>query len=320
MVRIGDLKINTRLILAPLSGISDLAFRAICRQFGAKFAFTEMLNACSIKYKSKKTQFMLKSAPKDKPLGAQVLGKDIPTLLNALDIIQKSGVDLIDFNAACPVRKVVRRGEGAALLKEPKLLGKIVKALVKEASVPITVKIRSGWSKDNINAVTVAKRIEDAGAGAIFLHARVCEQLYSGRADYNIIQKVKALVNIPVIGSGDIFGPQDVKRMLDETGCDAVLAARGALGNPWIFRQTEYYFKTGKFASPPKIKERLKTLLEHLDLMIALYAEPRALVRFRMFIPFYLKGIPFSHQVNARLSQIKTKKHLVSLLSAIKDK
>lgn len=314
MFKIANLKINTHLILAPLSGISDLAFRTLARRHGAKFAFTEMLNTCSIKHKSKKTQFMLRSNKEDKPLGAQVLGRDINTLLNAIDVIQKSGVALIDFNAACPVRKVVSRGEGAALLKEPKLLAEIVRALVKQVNLPLTVKIRSGWSKENTNAAPIAKRLEDAGVSAIFIHARPRQQLYSGKADYEIIRKVKESVTIPVIGSGDIFSPQDVKRMLEETGCDAALAARGALGNPWIFKQTECYLKTGKLASSPKITERLKTLLEHLDLMINLYGENRALVRFRLFIPYYLKNIPFSHQVNAQISKIKIREQLLTAL------
>lgn len=317
MLKIGRLKINADLILAPLSGISDLSFRTLCRRYGAKFAFTEMLNACAIKYKSKQTKFMLASYKEDKPLGAQILGRDIKTLLNAVDVILKGDICLIDFNAACPVRKVVRRGEGSALLKEPKLLSEITRALVKHINVPLTVKIRSGWSKENINAVSVAKRLEDAGAAAIFIHARAREQLYSGKANYNVIRKVKESVDIPVIGSGDIFGPKDTERMFKETGCDAVLVARGALGNPWIFKQTERYLKTKKLTPPPTTKERLKTLLEHLDLMIALYGEARALPRFRLFIPYYLKGLPRSHQVNAQISKIKTKAQLRSALKLL---
>lgn len=315
MLKIARLKINSKLILAPLSGVSDLAFRMISREFGAKFAFTEMLNACSIKYNSKKTKAMLLSSAKDKPLGAQILGRDIPMILNALDVIQKSGIDLIDFNAACPVRKVVRRGEGAALLKEPKTLKKIVKELVKHTTLPVTVKIRSGWSHNEINAVDMAKLLEDAGAQAIFIHARPQTQLYSGRADYKIIHKVKSAISIPVIGSGDIFTPFDVKKMLEETGCDAALAARGAIGNPWIFKQTDYFLKTGRLLKPPTIKQRVKVMLEHLDMMIELYGEKPATARFRLFIPSYLKGISGARKVKADMSQIKTKKQLILSLS-----
>ncbi|MDP1853975.1 MAG: tRNA dihydrouridine synthase DusB [Candidatus Omnitrophota bacterium] len=317
MLSIGDVKVNTKLILAPLSGVSDLAFRMISREFGAKFAFTEMLNACSIKYKSKKTQSMLLSNSKDKPLGAQILGRDIPIILNALDVIQKSGVDLIDFNAACPVRKVVRRGEGAALLKEPKTLKKIVRELVKHTTLPITVKIRSGWSHNEINAPDMAKLLEDAGASAIFIHARPQTQLYSGRADYELIRKVKSSLNIPLIGSGDIFTPADVKRMLDETGCDAALAARGAIGNPWIFKQTDYFLKTGRLLKPPTIKQKIKVMLQHLDMMIELYGEKRATARFRLFIPSYLKGISGARKVKARMAQMKIRRQLKDALATL---
>lgn len=317
MFKIADIRINTKLILAPLSGISDLAFRALSREFGAKFCFTEMLNACSIKYKSKKTDLMLMSTAKDKPLGAQVLGRDINTILGAIEVIQKSGVSLIDFNAACPVRKVVRRGEGAALLKEPKLLKKIVAALVKHSSLPISVKIRSGWSHSEINAVKVAKLLEDAGAAAIFIHARPQTQLYSGRADYEIIAKVKSAVSIPVIGSGDIWTPLDVQRMLSQTKCDAALAARGAIGNPWLFRNTRYFLKTGKLYPAPSVDERIKAMLKHLDMMIKLYTEKRAVARFRLFIPPYLKEVPGARKVKADMSQIKTRKQLVLALSRL---
>lgn len=318
MLKINSIKINTKLILAPLSGISDLAFRLLSREFGCKFAFTEMLNACSIKYKSKKTDLMLKSSAKDRPLGAQVLGRDVDIILNAVEVIQKSSVCLIDFNAACPVRKVVRRGEGAALLKEPKLLKKIITAMVKRSKLPITVKIRSGWSHNEINAPEVARLLEGAGAAAIFIHARPQTQLYTGRADYKIIAKVKAAVSIPVIGSGDIFTPQDVQRMLNETGCDAVLAARGAIGNPWLFKNTGYFLKTGKLHPSPSVDDRIKVMLRHLDMMIKLYTEKRAVARFRLFIPPYLKEIPGARHVKADMSRIKTRKQLVLALSYLR--
>ncbi|PIQ89584.1 MAG: tRNA dihydrouridine synthase DusB [Candidatus Omnitrophica bacterium CG11_big_fil_rev_8_21_14_0_20_42_13] len=319
MIKIAKLKINSHLILAPLAGVSDLPFRTISREFGCKFAFTEMLNACSIKYKSKKTKEMLKSNTKDKPLGAQMLGRDIPTILYALEVILKNGVDLIDFNAACPVRKVVRRGEGAALLKEPKLLTEIIKQLAKNSPVPVSVKIRSGWSKDTINAPLVAKMLEDAGAKAVFIHARTKDEFYGGRADYSVIKRVKSALSIPVIGSGDIFTPQDVKRMLDETGADAALAARGALGNPWIFKDSEYFLKTGKLREPPALDERAKVLMRHLDMMIDLYKEKTALVRIRHFINHYLKGVPGARKLRGNIAQIKTRKQLVSALAQLKQ-
>ncbi|HDZ76826.1 MAG TPA: tRNA dihydrouridine synthase DusB, partial [Candidatus Omnitrophica bacterium] len=189
--------------------------------------------------------------------------------------------------------------------------------LTSNATIPITVKIRSGWSKDNINAVSIAKQLQDAGASAVFIHARTKEQLYRGKADYDVIARVKDEVSIPVIGSGDVFGPEDVKRMLTQTGCDAVLVARGAMGNPWIFKHSQYFLKTGKLRRIPTIAERIKTIKLHLGLASKLYGEKSAVLRMRLFLPLYLKGIPHARKVRGILSELKTKKQLLDMISTL---
>jgi len=236
MLKIGNLKLKSNLILAPMAGITDLPFRMLNRKFGCELAFIEMLNSRSVGHKSRRTLQMLSTDPKDRPLGVQILGCEEQFILKALDVLKNHKFDILDFNAACPAKKVVRRGEGAALLKEPKKLQRLLKLVVKNSKVPVTVKIRSGWDKDSVNAKEVALYAQDAGISGLFIHGRTKLQAYSGNVDYEIIRKVKKALDIPVIASGDIFNRELIKKMLKETGCDGVTVARGALGNPWIFK------------------------------------------------------------------------------------
>ena len=234
MLNIGKLKLKSNLILAPMAGISDLPFRLLNRGFGCELAFTEMINVRSLGYKMRKTQKMLSTDSKDKPLGIQIIGCEEEFILNAIDILSSYKYDILDFNAACPVKKVVRRGEGAGLLKDPKKLHRLLKIIVQKSDKPVTVKIRTGWDKSSINAREIALLCQDAGVNAVFLHGRDREQGYSGDVDYKTIGKVKNTLDIPLIASGNIFSASLAKKMLDEKGCDGLLVARGALGNPWI--------------------------------------------------------------------------------------
>ncbi|MFH1198927.1 MAG: tRNA dihydrouridine synthase DusB [Candidatus Omnitrophota bacterium] len=311
MLKIGLLKLSRGLILAPMAGISDLSFRSLCRKFGAELAFTEMINARSLSFKSKKTHFMLASSKEDKPLGVQIFGAEEQYILRALEVLRKYDFDVLDFNAACPVRKVVGRGEGAALMKDPKKLNKLLKVIVENTDKPVTVKIRSGWDQGSINAKEVAASAEDAGVKGLFIHGRTRMQFYADSVDYRPIAEVKKAVKIPVIGSGDIFSGALAKKMLDETGCDAVVVARGALGNPWIFKEIKEYLKNGKIIDRPSTKQIIKVMLEHLDALVALHGERIGVVIFRMFFAWYTKGFHNVRPLREKACRAKTKGEMI---------
>ena len=306
MLKIGSLKLNSNLILAPLAGISDLPFRMLNRKFGAELGFVEMINCRSVSHKSRRTAQMLSSHPEDRPLGVQLLGCEEQYISKALEVINGYEFDLLDFNAACPAKKVVRRGEGAALLKEPKKLHKLLKLLVRKSRVPVTVKIRTGWDKDSVNAREVALISEDAGIDALFIHGRTKLQGYSGEVDYKVIKEVKGALKIPVIASGNIFSAELIRKMQDETGCDGVAVARGALGNPWIF--------SGKQPDKEKI---IRVMLEHLDGCIDFYRERIGVMKFRKFFSLYTKGFRKVRHLRERSSRAKTKADMVGIIDAL---
>ncbi|MBI4707294.1 MAG: tRNA dihydrouridine synthase DusB [Candidatus Omnitrophica bacterium] len=314
MLQIGSLKLKSNLILAPMAGISDLPFRLLNRRFGAEFCFVEMINARSIGHKSKKTIQMLASTAKDKPLGVQLLGCEPQYILRALDVLKKFTFDLLDFNAACPAKKVTRRGEGASLLRDTDKLQSLLRLVVRNSSVPVTVKMRIGWDNDTINAREVALSAEDAGVKAIFVHGRTKLQGYSGNVDYSSIKKVKSAVKIPVIASGDVLSAQLVKKMFDETGCDGVAIARGALGNPWIFKEAREYLKKGTVLLRPSAQEIAKIMLEHLDSSVEFYGEKVGVVKFRKFFGWYTKGLRQVRALRERSSQAKSKQQMVEII------
>jgi tRNA-dihydrouridine synthase B len=315
MLKIGPINIKPALILAPMAGISDLPYRNLMRKFGCPLAFMEMVNIRSLAYNSKETALLLSSDAADRPVGAQILGKDEKYILRALDIMRKFKIDILDFNAACPVRKVVRRGEGAALLQDPKRLLKLLTLIRKNTALPLTVKIRTGWDKNSRNAPDVALACQDAGANAIFIHGRTKEQLYSGEVDYETIKKVKQTVSIPVIASGNIFSGPLAKYMLEKTGADGVILARGTLGNPWLFEEIKIFLEKGTTIEAPSLEQKLSVLFEHLESMIDFYSEKTAITLFRKFIGWYLKGTPRIRQIREMTSRIKTKKELTEILA-----
>ncbi len=316
MLKIGTLKLKSNLILAPMSGVSDLPFRMLNRGFGCELAFLEMLNARSISYRSKKAYTMLSSNPKDRPLGAQLLGSEPGFILKALDILSQYKFDIMDFNAACPVRKVTVKGEGATLIKDPKKLNKLLKLLVKNSKAPVTVKIRIGWDRNSVNSTDIALAAQDAGIDGLFIHGRTKSQLYSGNVDYEAIRKVKKVLRIPVIASGDIFSPQLAKKMFDETGCDGIAIARGALGNPWIFKQTARFLKDGYLLKGPDINQIIETMIEHLNACVDFYGEKRGVMRFRKFFGWYTKGFYKVRPLRKRFSTAKTKDDMIGIMEA----
>src|SRR3989339_2225313 len=313
MLKIGNLKLPSRIMLSPMAGISDLPFRRLNRKFGCSFAFVEMINARSLGHKSKKTQSMLSTNQEDKPLGIQLLGCEPNFIERAMDILQKYEFDLLDFNSACPAKKVVRRGEGSGLLKDPRKLSQLLKIIVKDSRVPVTAKIRAGWDSNSINAKEAALHAQGAGIKALFIHGRTKEQGYSGKVNYKIIKAVKDALEIPVIASGDVLSAPLAKKMFDETGCDGIAVARGALGNPWIFKEIDEFIKNGKASVRPDLKEIAKIMLEHLDLCIDFYGEKFGVMIFRKFIGWYTKSLRKVRPLREKSSRAKTKEEIITL-------
>jgi len=274
-----------------MSGISDLPYRLINRSFGCELAFTEMIGTDSLAHGSRNTLKMLLSRAEDTPLGVQILGRDPELIRRSLDILSEYSFAVLDFNAACPVRKVVSRGKGAGLLKEPVWLQRLLQILVKNKKSPVTVKIRAGWDESVINAPEIARRAQDAGVDALFIHGRTREQRYSGSVDYEIIRSVKESVQIPVIASGDALSPERIKCLFSETGCDGVAVARGALGNPWIFPESAEYLNTGRRPERPGGREIAQTMREHLSMTMDLYGEMIGVIRFRKYFSWYSRGM-----------------------------
>lgn len=314
MLKIGNLELQSNFILAPMAGITDYPFRMFCRKFGCAMAFTEMINVRSLGFNSKKTQQMLLSSEEEKPLGVQILGCEPKFILRALDILKKYKFDVLDFNAACPVKKVIRRGEGAALLQEPQKLSQLLKLIVSNSSVPVTLKIRTGWDKNSVNAKVVALVAQDAGVRGLFIHGRTKMQGYSGTVDYEVISEVKRLLHIPVIGSGDIYSAELAKRMFDQTGCDGIAIARGALGNPWIFQELSSFFNDGMAMLKPTIEQKISAMVEHLDIYIDFYGEKNGVILFRKFFSWYTKGLRKIRPLRERVSRAKKKNEVIDLI------
>lgn len=314
MLKIGSLKLNSNLILAPMAGISDVPFRMLNRAFGCELAFVEMINARSAGNKSRKTRQMLTAPGPDRPLGVQLLGCEKKFVEKAMGIIEAYKFDILDFNAACPVKKVVRRGEGAGLLREPKKLTTLLKEVVKRTRLPVTVKIRTGWDSASVNAVEVARRCRDAGAAAIFIHGRTKDQGYAGTVDYGAIAAVKKAMEIPVVASGDILSPTLAKKMFDQTGCDGILLARGALGNPWLFKQISQYLESGKTDFFPDAGRLRSTMHEHLDMCVDYYGEGVGVMIFRKFFAWYTKGLHKIRPLRERSSRAKTREQMRQII------
>ncbi len=318
MLKIGNVTLSSPIMLAPLAGISDLPFRMINRSFGCEFAFVEMISARALANQNKETIEMLSTIPADRPLGVQLLGNDPEVLRKALDMLRAYEFDIVDFNAACPVNKVASRGEGACLLKEPHKLKELLKAMVSNSDVPVTVKIRSGWDDTSVNARDVALHAQEAGVKALIVHGRTREQGYRGRVDYNIIREIKEALEIPVIASGDALSPQLIRKMFDETGCDGVTIARGALGNPWIFRETVEFLRSGNMIQRPDIYEIINTIIAHLNLCIEYHGETDGIKIFRKFLVWYTKGFPGIRLLRNKAFRAKTREEMLDIIGELR--
>ena len=317
---IDNIKIKNQIVLAPMAGISNSAYRRICKEMGCGLIYAEMVSDKAITFSNKKTLDMLYMTEEERPLSQQIFGSDVDSFVEAAKYINDNmHPDIIDINMGCPVPKVaVRSQAGSALLKTPEKIYEIVSAVVKAVNVPVTVKIRSGWDSKSINAVEVAKVIEKAGASAICVHPRTRSQGYSGKSDWNIIKDVKKAVSIPVIGNGDIKTPYDAKRMLEETGCDAVMIGRGVLGNPWLIKNTINYLD-GKEVIEPSLIDRVNMCLKHLSLLLDLKGEKIAALEIRNHIGWYFKGVKGANELKNKVYQTSNIHDIISLLNEFKE-
>ncbi len=315
-MKIGNVDLNGQVILAPMAGVCNSAFRRICKEMGASLVCAEMVSDKGMIYNSKKTKNMLYFEESERPISQQIFGSDKETFVEAAKMVYEiMKPDIIDINMGCPVPKVaVRSQAGSALLKNPDLIYDIVSSVVKTVPVPVTVKIRSGWDANSINAVEVAKICEKAGASAITVHPRTRSQLYSGKADLDIIKKVKENVSIPVIGNGDITDINSAKHMLEYTKCDAIMIGRGVLGNPWLIKEIDTYLKTGKILDKPSHEERINMCFKHMDYLLKIKPEKVAILEMRSHIAWYIKGMPYHKEIKNLIFKAKTKEEITLVL------
>ncbi|NLN50932.1 MAG: tRNA dihydrouridine synthase DusB [Acholeplasmataceae bacterium] len=314
---IKDLKIENKVVLAPMAGVSNAVFREIARSCGAGLCFAEMVSDKGLLHKNRKTQNLLASSPNEHPYAQQIFGNDIVSLVKAAKYVNDyTDCDIIDLNMGCPVPKVsIKSQAGAALLKNVDKIFEIVKAIKQVITKPLTVKIRSGWDNSSINAVEVAKKVEHAGADAITIHGRTRSQLYSGKVDLEIIKQVKEAIKIPVIGNGDIKDGKSAKEMLNYTGVDAVMIGRAALGNPWIFKEINEYLKTEKNIPKPTFLEIKEMMIKHYKRLIELKGEQLATLEFRSQGVWYLKGLPQTKETRIKISKLQSKKEFIQIIN-----
>ncbi len=312
---IGNVRIPGITALGPMAGITDTVYRRLCKEQGCALLYSEMVSAKAILYKNKNTAPLLESDSCEHPLALQLFGNDPEIMAEIAFQLEEDPYDLIDINMGCPVPKVVNNGEGSALMKDPKLAGRIISAMAKRCKKPITVKFRKGFDDAHINTVEFAKMAEASGAAAIALHARTREQYYSGTADWSVIREVKQAVKIPVIGNGDITDPVSAKKMLDDTGCDGIMIARSARGNPWIFRSINHYLETGEISSPPSLNEIREMILHHAKMLIAFKGEYTAMREMRTHICFYVAGQRHANEIRRRINTIEHFEELEELFT-----
>ncbi len=313
-LKIGNIELENNLILAPMAGVTDLPFRLLCREQGCGLLYTEMVSAKAVLYKNKNTQELLKAEPGERPIAVQLFGSDPEIVSDIAHQIEDGPYDIIDINMGCPVPKIVNNGEGSALMKNPKLVEAILSSMVKKVKKPVTVKFRKGFNDASVNAVEIAKIAESCGVAAVAVHGRTREQFYSGKADWNIIRQVKEAVKIPVIGNGDIFTPQDAKRMMEETGCDGLMIARGAQGNPWLFSRTNHYLETGELLPEPDAGEVCRMIMRHAQMQAKMKGEENGMKEMRKHIAWYTAGLPHSAALRRECNLLETLEELEKLL------
>lgn len=316
-MRIGTLELNTPFLAAPMAGVTDSAYRSILREMGAALACSEMVSGKGLLYENKKTEELLHIWPGEEPVTYQIFGAEPEVMRETAQRLAPRGNAVLDINMGCPVPKVVKNGEGSALLRDLDRLYDVVQATCAGAGKPVTIKIRTGWDAEHIVATEAAKAAEAAGAAAVTVHGRTREQFYSGQADWGRIRKVKESVRIPVLGNGDVFTAADAVRMMKETGCDGVVIARGMLGYPWIFREAVCLWRSGELPPPPTLEERRQVMQRHFVRMTEIKGEQRAVLEMRKHFGWYTKGVPGAAQLRRRANAITTARELNQLIEAM---
>lgn len=316
-LKIGNVTLENNLVLAPMAGVTDLPFRVLCKEQGAGLICMEMVSAKGIYYNNKNTEILLTTAKEERPVSLQLFGSDPQIMSEMAKKIEERPFDILDINMGCPVPKVVNNGEGSALMKNPKLVEKIVSQIVKAIQKPVTVKIRKGFDDEHVNAVEIAKIVESAGASAVAVHGRTREQYYSGKADWDIIRQVKEAVSIPVIGNGDILTAQDALAMKQQTNCDGFMIGRGAQGNPWIFRQILHSLETGEELPKPSMEEVTDMLLRHAREQIAFKGEVVGIREMRKHAAWYTSGYKNSAKLRGKINEVETYEGLEALFRSV---
>ena len=316
-LKIGNIELENRYILGPMAGVTDLPFRLLCKEQGAGLLCMEMVSAKAIYYNNRNTESLLEIHPDETPVSLQLFGSDPKIMSEMAKRIEERPFAILDVNMGCPVPKVVRNGEGSALMKEPKLVYEIVSALVKAIDKPVTVKIRKGFDDDHVNAVEIAKIVEEAGAAAVAVHGRTREQYYSGKADWDIIRQVKEAVSIPVIGNGDVTSPQKADVLVRQTGCDGIMIARGAEGNPWIFSEMIHWEETGELPSRPDTDEIREMMLKHARLQLKYKGEFCGIREMRKHVAWYTKGLKGAARLREKVNAVESLEELENLLTSL---
>ena len=314
-LKIGNVELSNRYILAPMAGVTDLPFRLLCKEQGAGLLCMEMVSAKAILYNNKNTESLLAIHPEEPPVSLQLFGSDPDIISEIAKRIEEVPFSILDINMGCPVPKIVKNGEGSALMKQPKLVYEIVSKTVKAINKPVTVKIRKGFDDEHVNAVEIAKIVEEAGAAAVAVHGRTREQYYSGKADWDIIRQVKGAVKIPVIGNGDVTDGPSALAMIEQTGCDGVMIGRGAQGNPWLFRQLLAYEETGVFSPRPDVSELKETMLRHARLQIEYKGDYLGIREMRKHVAWYTTGLKNSAKLRDEINHTESYEELENLLN-----
>ena len=314
-MKIGNVNLANPYILAPMAGVTDLPFRLLCKEQGAGLLCMEMISAKALQYKNKNTKALLAIHPDEYPVSLQLFGSDPKIMSEMAKMIEELPFQILDINMGCPVPKVVRNGEGSALMKNPELVHEIVSAVSKAIKKPVTVKIRKGFDDDNINAVEISKIIEDAGGAAVAVHGRTREQYYSGKADWDIIRRVKEAVSIPVIGNGDVTDVASAEALVEQTGCDGIMIGRGAEGNPWIFKQILHYMETGETLAKPTQHEVKEMMLRHARMQVEYKGGAIGIREMRKHVAWYTAGFPHSAKLRAAINQVESLQTLEQMLN-----